>query len=494
MNLTQLIAGDFFLPPEWDREFNHLVVDSRDIRPGNVFIARQGHVAHGEQHIKDAVERGAVAVLAEGEQGFRCEWNEAGDSVPVFIQPEVAEKTAQWLHRRYPTQTMQLIAVTGTNGKSSVTQYIAQLAKNCGKECGVLGTLGNGRWPELKPTRNTTPDLSVILQNLSALQNENVTLAALEVSSHGLSQKRVAGLPFDVAVLTNITQDHLDYHGTMDAYYEAKRLLFTDYAPAHAIINIDDEYGRRLAADAEIQSDVITFGHSEEADIHYRVTATTEQGMEAAVVTPWGRAEFSLPLIGEFNLANTVAAIAALAVRGFDFNGLIKAASLLRPVAGRMELYIQQQKPLVVVDFAHTPDALKNVLQALKPWNREITCVFGCGGDRDRSKRPLMAKVATEYADVVWLSDDNPRTESPQQIFTDALADVDTAKINQQHNRRMAIRDAVSSTDINGIVLIAGKGHENYQDINGVKYPYSDADVLAELGYVPATEAGEVAL
>ena len=484
MNISDLIAGDFFMPPEWDRAFNHIVIDSRDVQPGDLFVARRGHNAHGEQHISDAVERGAVAVLAEGDQGFRCEWTAEGDSVPVFIQPEVATHLTAWLHRRYPLDAMHLIAVTGTNGKSSVTQYIAQLASACDESCGVLGTLGNGRWPDLKPTRNTTPDLTVILQNLNALQQQQVNLVAMEVSSHGLAQQRVAGLNFDVAILTNLTQDHLDYHGTMADYFAAKRRLFTDYGVRKAVINIDDKYGCRLAADADVAADIITFGHSSEADVQYRALSMAADGMTAQLTSPWGEAEFRLPLIGEFNLANAVAAVCALAAHGMDFQTLISALPTLHPVAGRMELYVKDNSPLAVVDFAHTPDALINVLQALKPWQRQITCVFGCGGDRDRAKRPLMAEAAVQHADQVWLTDDNPRTEDPQQIFADALAG--SKDIAQQHDRKTAIAEAIANTNPDGIVLIAGKGHENYQEINGVKLPYSDASVLAALGYQAA--------
>lgn len=486
MKLSQIVAADMFMPPEWDREFSHLVVDSRDIQPGDVFIARQGHSGHGTQHIADAVAAGAVAVLAEGEQGFRCEWNADGDGVPVFMTPQLEEYLPQWLHRRYATAGMALIAVTGTNGKSSVTQYIAQLATACGRECGVLGTLGNGRWPQLQHTRNTTPDLSVILRQLDELKNQSVNLAALEVSSHGLDQQRVAGITFDVAVLTNISQDHLDYHGNMDDYFAAKRLLFTRHQPRVALINIDDPYGRQLAADPEITAEVVTYGAAEDARVRYQIEQLSADGMTAQLTTPWGRARLQLPLIGGFNLANATAAIAALALQHQpDFARLVQAAATLQPVAGRMELYRKHNAPLAVVDFAHTPDALENVLQALQPWQKPVTCVFGCGGDRDRSKRPLMARVAEQYAAQVWLTDDNPRNEDPQQIFADALAGVKGA-IHTEHDRRAAINAAVQAAGADGIVLIAGKGHEEYQDVKGVKHPYSDTAVLAALGYCKA--------
>ncbi len=481
MKLTELIAGDFFLPPEWNREFRHMVTDSRDVQIGDLFIARQGLSGHGEAHIQTAVQQGAVAVIAEGPTAFRCEPSPHFPMVPVFFAPEVATQRAQWLHRRYRTETMALIGVTGTNGKSSVTQYIAQLAELCAIPCGVLGTLGNGRWGQLQPTRNTTPDLSVILRELESMQQQGVNLAALEVSSHGLVQQRVAGLSFSTAVLTNLTQDHLDYHGSMEEYYAAKRLLFTRHAPGTALINTDDEYGRCLAADADVRARVITYGRNPGADVRYQLLALDVHGMHAELHTPWGNAQLVLPLIGEFNLANVCAAIAVLTLQGLEFSDLCQAAAHLQPVAGRMELYVKDDAPLAVVDFAHTPDALRNVLQALQPWHRPLTTVFGCGGDRDRSKRPLMCAAAAELSDQVWLTDDNPRYEDPQQIFADALSGGED--IHTEHDRSVAIRTALQATPADGIVLIAGKGHEDYQDIMGVKHPYRDAAVLEQLGY-----------
>lgn len=484
MKLSQLVGADLFMPPEWDREFNHVVTDSRDVQKGDVFIARQGTQEHGQAHIKAAIEQGAIAVLAAGEMEFRCEASPVYPMVPVFTAPEVTKHLPLWLHRRYNIEDLQLIAVTGTNGKSSVTQYIAQLALLNEQACGVFGTLGNGQWPKLKPTRNTTPDLSVILRHLDALKANSVNLAALEVSSHGIDQKRVQGLHFDVAILTNVTQDHLDYHGTMEQYFTVKRRLFAEYNPRVAIINIDDEYGQRLAKDDGVGARVITYGRHPQADVRYELTQLNASGMHANIVTPWGNAELVLPLIGEFNLANTCAAIAALVEQGLDFNQLCLQAANLKPVAGRMELYVKDNAPLAVVDFAHTPDALINVLSALKPWQRELTTVFGCGGDRDRSKRPKMLNVVLGLSDHIWLTDDNPRGEDPQQIFNDVLSG--NQNVNQEHDRTLAITNAIKQAAVDGIVLIAGKGHENYQEIMGVKHAYSDANVLASLGYVRA--------
>ncbi len=503
MKLSQLVGSDMYMPPEWDREFSHISIDSRTIEKGDLFIALPGVREHGEQYITTAIEKGAVAVLAAGDMSFRCEQSSHFASVPVFYANEVSRCFPQWIQSRYAVNSMQLIAVTGTNGKSSVTQYIAQLAQHYGEDsadssaeysaepCAVFGTLGNGLWPELKATKNTTSDLVTLTKDLYELKRAGVNLAALEVSSHGLVQQRVAGFSFKTAVMTNLSQDHLDYHGNMEDYFAAKKQLFTDYSLQNALINIDDEYGQSLAADSAVQGKVITYGKHSDAQVRCTLLAFDKSGMHAELKTPWGVAQLVLPLMGEFNLVNVTAAIAVLALQGMDFNQLCKAAQKLRPVNGRMEVYTKDQAPLVVVDFAHTPEALRNVLSALKPWQREITTVFGCGGDRDRSKRPLMLAVAKELSDQVWLTDDNPRYEDPTQIFNDTLrgvgvdasSDIVAASIKTEHNRTTAIAQALAATKENNIVLIAGKGHETYQDIKGQKIPYNDGQFLIEQGY-----------
>lgn len=481
MKLSQLVANDMYMPPEWDREFNHISIDSRTLAKGDLFIALPGLHEHGEQYIAAAIEQGAVAVLAAGAMAFRCEQSSHFSSVPVFFAEEVTRCFSQWVQHRYAINSMQLIAVTGTNGKSSVTQYIAQLAQLSGQPCGVFGTLGNGRWPNLKATHNTTSDLVTLAKELSEIKLEGVNLAALEVSSHGLVQQRVAGLNFQTAVMTNLSQDHLDYHGNMPAYFAAKKQLFTDYQIQNALINIDDEYGQALAVDSAVQANILTYGKNPAAQVRCTLLAFDKHGMQAELTTPWGEAPLVLPLMGEFNLVNVTAAIAALALQGIDFNALCVAAKNLRPVKGRMEVYSKDKAPTVVVDFAHTPDALHNVLSALQPWQAEITTVFGCGGERDRSKRPLMCAVACELSKQVWLTDDNPRHESPEQIFNDVLKGC--SSVNAEHDRTTAITQALAATSANSIVLIAGKGHETYQEIQGKKIPYNDGQLLVELGY-----------
>lgn len=492
MKLSHIVGPDTYIPPEWDRDIVNINADSRDISPGDLFIARAGQGEHGEKYIQSAVKNGAVAVLAivsEGVFSFRC----TDEGVPVFCVLDDGKQQLTWLKARYLGVTkIKLVGVTGTNGKSSVTQYIAQLLSELDTACGILGTLGNGVWPNLKATRNTTPDICLTYQYLNAMQVNDTQYAALEVSSHGLDQNRVAGLNFDVAVLTNVSQDHLDYHGTMDDYFTAKSKLFLDGICRVGVINIDDEYGVQLWNSGQLPHGSISVGGEKTtANVRYSNIGMSSLGMTADLTTPWGQASLNLSLLGAFNVANVAAAISALALQGFEFSDLVAAASKLQPVDGRMTLYVIDGLPKAVVDFAHTPDALNNVLAAVKPLAKEVSLVFGCGGERDRSKRPMMA-MAAAAADAVWVSDDNPRNESPEQIFADIAQAPNSKNFTFQHDRKAAIAAAISATPKDGILIIAGKGHETYQEINGKCFDYSDEAVLLNAGYKKAGFKAEV--
>jgi len=489
MKLSALTQGNPYIPPEWDRDVNHIHVDSRDVQVGDLFIARSGSQQDGRVHIEDAVKRGASAVLAEGPIAFECVgYDVVAGGVPVFSTPDLKAALPVWLNQRYQlADSMPLIAVTGTNGKSSVTQYITQLALVLNKNAGLLGTLGNGIWPELNETRNTTPDLSIVLRLLENMQSNKADMVAMEVSSHGIDQGRIHGLRFDTAVLTNMTQDHLDYHGDMESYFAAKSALFTEFSVANALINVDDEYGVRLADNSDVKARIFTYGSHSNAQICYQNIAYIDGWLTADVNSPWGSAQLRLPLIGDFNLANAVAAISVLCIQGFAFDELVKAAEQLQPVDGRMELYrrnVDGKVQQAVIDFAHTPDALTNVMQAVADSAEKIALVFGCGGDRDRSKRPLMAEVAVNSGAQVWLTDDNPRSENSEQIFADVLACSGSEKFSQEHDRTRAITQACESEA--ELIVIAGKGHENYQEVAGIKHPYSDEAVLTALGFSKA--------
>lgn len=491
--LLQAVLDDTSsLPAELDTvSFLHLVTDSRDVQDGDAFIALQGTSADGHQFAAKAVSDGARVVFQD--TGSLCSDDvrvEHLDTYWLISIPGLVECLPRLLHQRYlRARDVQLLAVTGTNGKSSVTQYIAQLATMLNRPCGVIGTVGNGIWPNLKPTRNTTPGLAIVLRILDEWARAGLELAAVEVSSHGLDQGRVQGLTFATAALTNLTQDHLDYHGDMASYYQTKRRLFTEYGVQSAFINTDDPFGQRLVTELPAAVSVVEFGagtrecngekrlfwHSESFDI--------ASGINADISSPWGNGALTLPLIGGFNLSNATLAVAMLASLSMDFNQLLDAARHLEPVAGRMELLVCPDKPSVIVDFAHTPDALDNVLSALQQWNTPITLVFGCGGDRDRAKRPLMMEVALRQADTIWLTDDNPRYENPDQIWSDALAVPGHEIVNCKHDREAAIQAAVMETAPGGLLVVAGKGHESTQDVQGQKIPFSDLQVLKCMGY-----------
>lgn len=488
MKLSAMVADSLFIPPEWDREFNDIHSDSRDIKAGDLFIARAGGSAHGNDYISQAIESGAVAVLSECADMFSC----VDGSVPVFPAKAINDHLPQWLATRYPGfRNLTLYGVTGTNGKSSVTQFIAQLSALCGHRCGVIGTLGNGIWPALENTRNTTPDICVVYRMLDKFAEAGADAAALEVSSHGLHQGRVEGIVFDVSILTNVTQDHLDYHGDMENYFAAKTALFDKHRSKSAVINVDDEYGQRLLRMPSLSERYLTISGTDtsevnhSADVVFRHVRPTRNGMTAELLSPWGTTRVTIPLLGAFNVANIAAALTALAVCGEEFSNLTVKTEMLRPVAGRMALYVKPGSCKAVIDFAHTPDAIDAALSSLKPLSETTSLVFGCGGDRDRSKRPMMAAVAAQ-ADSVWVTDDNPRTESPEQIFSDIRSAHASSGFTFIHDRSEAIEKAVKKTHEKGVVLIAGKGHENYQDVNNVKQPYSDEQVLLSLGYRPA--------
>lgn len=485
MKLSAIFATDMFFPVEWDRNIKHLVTDTRDVTAGDVFICRINDGARSEQYIKEAIESGAVAVLAEGNAGFKSQSNIAQNNVvPIFYFSEINTRIPSWCQRRYQNiNQLTIFGVTGTNGKSSVTQYIAQILAHLGTRCGVLGTLGNGVWPNLKVSRNTTPDIAIVYRYLSDMADEGINYVAMEVSSHGIDQGRVEGLIFDHLIYTNITHDHLDYHGSFEAYAECKKSLMQSCVVKSVLINGDD---------ATLQSwmpleDVLarTYGVDSRHDIQIDQVQPSDYGMTAYMSSPWGDALIDLPLVGAFNIHNAVAAISVIAAAGFEFNAILSAIEYLAPADGRMELYRDSRGALAVIDFAHTPDALKNVLSALSFWKRPIATVFGCGGERDPLKRPLMGKIATELSDYVWLTDDNPRNEDPDKIFNDVLMINSNHEIHAIHDRKQAISSAIASVDENTILVIAGKGHENYQEIKGEKIKYSDKSVLEEFGFQP---------
>ena len=453
-----------------------LCLDSRVLQAGDVFIAVNGHRSDGRDFIADAVRAGAVAVIADAP----CD--DSAWSLPVIAVADLSARLSDIAGRYYghPSQYLKLVGITGTNGKTSCSWILAQLLEALSEPCGVVGTLGNGRLSGLASSVNTTPDPIAIQALLSNWCSAGANWAAMEVSSHGLAQHRVDALSFDTAIFTNLSQDHLDYHGTMEAYGAAKARLFTWPELRFAIVNRDDEFGRGLLATTSA-AQIVDYSLSDaSATVYVEPLAHSIHGTQARLSSPWGNFDIASPLLGEFNLANLAAACAALLAHGIAADTLATKIAGLQPVPGRMQCLRSDDDILVVIDFAHTDDALSQALSNLKPLcQRELVCVFGCGGDRDRAKRPKMGRAAMA-ADTIVITSDNPRTEVPEAILDEIYAGIATTeKVLREVDRAAAITHAVVQAQPGDIVLIAGKGHEKWQDIGGKKIPFDDVDVAS---------------
>ncbi len=456
-----------------------LTLDSRKVRPGDLFLAVPGAQHDGRDHIADAVSRGAVAVAYEAVDAHVSEAAGA-ELIPI---KGLASQLSAIAGRFYgePSRALRLVGVTGTNGKTSVSQLLAQALDQLGERCGIVGTLGTGFYGELESGRHTTPDPLAVQATLAGLKQAGARAVAMEVSSHGLEQGRVAALDFDVAAFTNLSRDHLDFHGSMEGYAAAKARLFRWPNLRARVINLDDEFGRQLAAQ---QHESRLFSYSLEdssAFLYCREAHFNDHGVSAQLVTHQGEGLLRSPLLGRFNLSNLLAVVGALLAMDYPLADVLKVLPSLQGPVGRMQRLGGGEKPLVVVDYAHTPDALEKVLQALRPHvSGRLLCLFGCGGDRDRGKRPLMAAVAERLADYVLVTDDNPRTEDPAQIFADIRAGfADAGKVEFIAGRGLAIAQLIASASADDLVLLAGKGHEDYQEIAGIRHPFSDLDEAA---------------
>lgn len=450
--------------------------DSRTIRQGGVFVAYPGSISDGRAFIPQALAAGARAVIWEPENfTWRDEWR-----VPNLPLAELANRLGELADCAFdhPSARLWMIGVTGTNGKTSCAYWLAQVLNRLGARTALLGTLGNGFPNALTPARNTTPDPLEIHGSLAAFLSAGAQAVAMEVSSHGLDQRRVDHVAFDFAVFTNLTRDHLDYHGSMEAYAAAKARLFDWPGLRYAIINADDAFGAELLArTAERGVETISYGR-QAADVRAGAVTLTARGLKFDVTSRWGDFTVEAPVLGEFNVDNLLAVSALLLSAGYPPQDSAAAIRELAPVPGRMQLITHPDAPSVVVDYAHTPDALTKALQSLRALApKQLICVFGCGGDRDRGKRALMGEAATRLADRVIITSDNPRSEPVERIIDEIIAGAARANYEVLPDRGAAIRSAVCAAHANDIVLIAGKGHENYQEIAGTRYPFDDADV-----------------
>ncbi|NER59620.1 UDP-N-acetylmuramoyl-L-alanyl-D-glutamate--2,6-diaminopimelate ligase [Pseudomonas sp. MAFF212428] len=472
--MTMPLSKLFALSGSNDPLIRELTLDSRSVRAGDLFLAVPGARVDGREHIADALKRGAAAVAYEVNGATVLPITD----VPLIPVKGLIAQLSDIAGRFYgePSRQLELIGVTGTNGKTSVTQLVAQALDLLGQHCGLIGTLGTGFYGSLQSGRLTTPDPIAVQATLNDLKKAGAKAVAMEVSSHALEQGRVAALAFDIVVMTNLSRDHLDYHGSMQAYQAAKARLFNWQNLRCRVVNLDDAFGRELAA-AGGESRLISYSLSNpDASLYCRDAHFDDDGVRAVLVTAQGEHMLCGRLLGRFNLSNLLAAVGTLMAMDHPLDDILKVTAKLEGPVGRMQRLGGGSKPLVVVDYAHTPDALEKVLEALRPHARgQLSCLFGCGGDRDRGKRPLMAEVAERLADRVLVTDDNPRSEDPQQIFDDIRPGFARDQgVEFIAGRGEAIAHLIASAKADDVIVLAGKGHEDYQEINGQRHDFSD--------------------
>lgn len=513
-----------------------LVTDSREVKRGDTFVAYPGEKNDGRQFIASAIAQGANAVIYEKHwvkpnaippssqktskrqvmsgqpwEALQFIWNDAWQ-VPHLAVADLRHK-AGWLADAVcgtPSENLWVVGITGTNGKTSTSHWIAHALNEAKKKCALIGTLGNGFVGALQTSANTTPDAIHVHGLLADYVRDGAQALAMEVSSHALSQGRVNAVRFDVAMLTNLSRDHLDYHGDMQRYAAAKRKLFEWQQLKYAVLNLDDEFGVELARELSLQQalqgdpastlpqqdsvEIIGYGLTDTAlklaerlglrMVYGNLLEMSGQGSRLAVHSSWGSAELNSALVGRFNAANLLGALAVLLVSNVGLQDAVRSLSTAQPVAGRMQRLGCAQQPTVIVDYAHTPDALEKVLVALREVSAaaggRVLCVFGCGGDRDRGKRPMMGLIAEKFSGFCIVTSDNPRSENPRDIIAEIVSGMKANNHEIMVDRAAAIQAAIGLARQSDTVLIAGKGHEDYQEINGVKHPFSDVQVASQ--------------
>jgi UDP-N-acetylmuramoyl-L-alanyl-D-glutamate--2,6-diaminopimelate ligase len=469
-------------------KITQLVTDSRMIQPGDTFVAYLGERLDGRKFIAQAIAQGANAVIWES-HGFRWHSDWQIPNVGIEGLRDQAGYLADVVYGQ-PSEKLWMVGVTGTNGKTSTSHWIGEVLTQYQQKCALIGTLGNGFKGDLQSSVNTTPDAIHVHKLLADYVQQDAKAVAMEVSSHALTQGRVNGVRFDVALLTNLSRDHLDYHGTMAHYAASKRQLFESSQLKFIVLNLDDLFGRELAEqlrDASVET--VGYGLSEDARhfaqqsgirmVYGHSLKMNGAGLELDVHSSWGSGRLHSGLIGRFNAENLLGVLAVLLVSGISLPFALNGLSAVQSVSGRMQRLGGQGTPAVIVDYAHTPDALEKVLVTLREIcpTGKLYCVFGCGGDRDRGKRPVMGRIAERNADVVVVTSDNPRTENPNEIIAEVVQEMHSDKFLIIEDRAKAIRYAVQLATEHDVVLVAGKGHENYQEIQGVRYDFSDIDI-----------------
>jgi UDP-N-acetylmuramoyl-L-alanyl-D-glutamate--2,6-diaminopimelate ligase len=449
--------------------------DSRKVRSGDLLMAVSGQRYSANQMLKDVKHLGVAAVL--------CDSNESvdGGSIPLFRVEELAARRGEIASKFYgnPSHSLFVVAITGTNGKTSCSQFIAHAFD---KRCGVIGTMGNGFMPNLKDAGLTTPDAISLQGMLASMLKDGASAVSIEASSHGLVQGRLNGVAINTAVFTNITRDHLDYHETFDAYKAAKKRLFEWPELETAVLNLDDEFSIELAESLDSKVLCLTYSlKNASADIYCTELSFSPSGIDASIETPWGGMVIHSSLIGDFNLSNLLAVIGVLGSAGLSIQEISQRISAIKNVPGRMEQFPLKKGAVVIIDYAHTPNALENALKAARVHcDGKLWCVMGCGGDRDKGKRPIMGEIASRLADITVVTDDNPRSEASESIIEQILAGViPNSTVYTEADRAKAISLALSKSNAGDLVLIAGKGHETYQEIHGVRSSFSDLNEVA---------------
>ena len=474
-----------------------LQTDSRKVKAGDAFVAWPGAATDGRAYVGKALEQGAAAVLveADGLQAFDL----SGDSIAALkgLKAATGLIADQWF--AHPSGELDVLAVTGTNGKTTTAWWLAhalsKVTLNTRTGCALVGTLGVGVPPALESTGMTTPDPVLLQRAFRSYADQGLAACAIEASSIGIVEHRLDGSKIRVALFTNFTQDHLDYHGSMDAYWQAKAQLFDWPGLPAAVVNIDDAHGARLWARLQGRAmDVWSVSIQGPARLQAKDIGLGDEGLSFTVLEDGHSLRMNTRLVGQYNVSNLLGVLATLRCLGLTLEQAVQACADLEPVPGRMQQIVKPGQPLVAVDYAHTPDALEKALRALQPAARQrqgkLWCVFGCGGDRDNSKRPLMGQAAQAHADGVFVTSDNPRSEVPESIIDQILAGMQAGQaLHVQADRAAAIAQAIARAEARDVVLIAGKGHEDYQETKGVRHPFSD---MAEAQKALAAREGKI--
>jgi len=478
------IAVNIELPECESRDLSN---DSRDIKTGDIFAATIGSLSDGRAYIDNAIALGASLVLAQCEDINAHGKVEYKQTVPVvqFFELHQHLSTLAHLYYQQPHQKLNTIGITGTNGKTTVSQLIAQLLERCGKSCAVIGTVGAGKLDNLSPIKNTTPGPTELNKLLNGFVLDGISHVAMEVSSHALDQHRIAPSMIDIAVFTNLSRDHLDYHQTMENYAQAKKQLFTQNHTQIAILNGDDSYAKQWLLTWASQDTLWVYGldasiKNYQQFLYATAIKRTSRGVEFILETHQGKVDIQSALMGDFNISNVLAAAAVMLSQGYSLSEVAKAISQLSATLGRMEIFAAANLPTSVVDYAHTPDALESALQACKSHCQgKLHIVFGCGGDRDKGKRPLMGAIAEKHANTLVITNDNPRTESPESIAQDILSGCkhpEKATVNL--TRKNAVINTIEQSAVNDMILFAGKGHENYIVIGHDEIAYNERELV----------------